>query len=187
MTRPAPVDASAGASITLRVPVRGDVVVADRDALIAPVPDADLELRFRAARARDPETRVIIIAEPEVTTDRVFALFDQAKQLGLSRFSLGVDPSRTHALDSPRAASGEMELRATLGIRIPGTEDVVINGEAVPDAGLDARLVSAAAADPRPSVMIVADGVVSTGRAVGIMDRVKRAGFTALAIGRVVP
>jgi biopolymer transport protein ExbD len=71
-------------SLVLLVSVSGDVVL-DR----TPIPDADLDNLFRAAFARDKATQLVLQADKGVPHGRVVNLMERAKQVGLTKLTIG--------------------------------------------------------------------------------------------------
>jgi len=64
----------------------------------APVTPDALRAAIRVAVAKDPKTQAIIAADKNVTHGRVVWVLDTVKSLGISSFSIQIDPA---ALESP--------------------------------------------------------------------------------------
>jgi biopolymer transport protein ExbD len=70
----------------------------------APIADAELGVKAKAALARDPELRAVIQADKDVSHGRVMAVLDTLKVAGLSRVAFGAVQG-TPDLSPPPAAS----------------------------------------------------------------------------------
>ncbi len=86
-------------------------------------------------------------------------------------------------VDLPAGAALEIDPAAkSLVLEVPVAGDVMVAGKVVTDAELD-RVLQAAYADGKDTQVIIrAEKGVPHGRVVGIMERVKAAGLTRLAI-----
>jgi biopolymer transport protein ExbD len=73
--------------------------------------------------------------------------------------------------------------KASLGLTIPVTGDIVAGGKPVPDAELDNLLRSAYVRDKEMQVVLFVDQGVPHGRVVQIMERSKKAGLSRLIFG----
>ena len=72
------------ASLVLIIPIAGDIDVGGKR-----IPDADIDMLFRAAFARDKSTQVVLKADKGVQHGRVVNLMERAKQAGLTRLAIG--------------------------------------------------------------------------------------------------
>ena len=73
--------------------------------------------------------------------------------------------------------------KASLGLTIPVSGDIVAGGKVVPDGELDNLLRSAYVRDKDMQVVLFVDQGVSHGRVVSIMERSKKAGLSRLIFG----
>ncbi|MEZ4367755.1 MAG: biopolymer transporter ExbD [Kofleriaceae bacterium] len=71
-------------SLTLTIPVDGDVVVGGR-----PIADAELDNLLSAAYLRDHDMQVVLSADQGVSHGRVVGIMERAKRAGLSRLAIG--------------------------------------------------------------------------------------------------
>lgn len=87
-------------------------------------------------------------------------------------------------LDLPQASQGE-EVQSIFAVTIPKTGELLVDGSAVEDAALDARVREALAKDKELRAVIQADGDVPHRRVIDVLDRLKSAGLTRVAFGTV--
>jgi biopolymer transport protein ExbD len=83
---------------SVAVPVTGSIQLDG-----APIADAELGAKAKAALARDPELRAVIQADKDVSHGRVMAVLDTLKVAGLSRVAFGAVPGTPEL--SPAAAA----------------------------------------------------------------------------------
>jgi biopolymer transport protein ExbD len=67
----------------------------------APIDDAALRARVRAARASDPETRAVIAADGRATHSRVVHVMDLLRREEVTKFAINVDPEDVGAGPAP--------------------------------------------------------------------------------------
>jgi biopolymer transport protein ExbD len=82
----------------------------------------------------------------------------------------------------PKAGRGDPTAPQSLAIAILADGRVVVGGEVVDEATLEARLQKAHEANPDQLVLVQADEGVLHGRVVSVMDQARRAGLGRLAI-----
>lgn len=71
----------------------------------APIADAELGVKAKAALARDPELRAVIQADQAVSHGRVMAVLDTLKVAGLSRVAFGAVQGTPELSPPPPAAA----------------------------------------------------------------------------------
>lgn len=71
----------------------------------APIADAELGAKAKAALARDPELRAVIQADKDVSHGRVMAVLDTLKVAGLSRVAFGAVPGTPELSPAAPAAN----------------------------------------------------------------------------------
>jgi biopolymer transport protein ExbD len=97
--------------------------------------------------------------------------------------SLSMVKSRALPVNLPAAASGSPQDRADFAaITITETGGVFFNKEAVTPEQLDAALRGLLAERPDPKVFINGDTKAEFGRAIAVLDQVRRLGITKIAI-----
>ncbi len=93
----------------------------------------------------------------------------------------GTDASdATFRVNLPKAAAATPAL-PRIAVNVTASQ-LFINGDAVASVALRAQLEELVATSPDASVVIQADASVEHGRVVEIMDTIKEAGFTRIAI-----
>jgi biopolymer transport protein ExbD len=178
--RPPPPDpVSSPAVLVVNVSRDGDLAIVDGDAPVA-VADDQLDARMQVVVTRDPATDLIVIADPLAMVDRVFTVLDRARLAGLRDFELGVERGRTHAFPAPKAATGDDTIEATAMVAVHPADDPHVNGESVPERGLDQALRDRGA----PRTVVMTDAGVTMGRLINVLDAIKRAGVTRVALAK---
>lgn len=89
-------------------------------------------------------------------------------------------------LDLPRASQSE-ELQTVVSVVLPADGPMQVDGTAIDDEALRARVESALARDPELRAVIQADRAVSHGRVMTVLDTLKAAGLARVAFGAVRP
>jgi len=92
-------------------------------------------------------------------------------------------PLLTHAvkLDLPKASSApNVTKREAIQLALDARGQIWWNGEAVDEAGLDARMRSAAKLAPQPELHLRADGAVEYRRVAKLLSAASRAGLTRI-------
>lgn len=89
-------------------------------------------------------------------------------------------------LDLPRAAGAE-ELQTVLSVVIPREGAMLVDGEALDVAALEARARATLAAHPEARAVISADQAVSHGRVIAVLDALGQGGLTHVAFGALRP
>lgn len=85
-------------------------------------------------------------------------------------------------VDLPEAATGESTAPTTLALVLRRTGELFVNGVAIDEASLAARLQDALRADPKTQAVIAADKDVPHGRVVHIIDFIRQRGVTKFAL-----
>jgi biopolymer transport protein ExbD len=89
-------------------------------------------------------------------------------------------------LDLPKAAQSE-ELQTIFAVTMPVDGSLLVNGEAIDEAGLTERARAELAGNPELRAVIQADGDVPHRRVIAILDRLKDAGLARVAFAVVKP
>jgi biopolymer transport protein ExbD len=126
-------------------------------------------------RRCDEERAEIEALRAELEAERREIRAEQEKVLAEKRSGIKVDLPAGAALEIDPAAK-------SLVLEVPVAGDVMVSGMRVTDAELDKLLQAAYRQDQRTQVILRAEKGVPHGRVVGIMERVKAAGLTRLAI-----
>jgi biopolymer transport protein ExbD len=85
-------------------------------------------------------------------------------------------------LDLPQAATGE-EMQVVLSIIVPTSGLVLVNGAAVDDGALLAKVRDALSRDPDVRAVINADGATAHRRVIRTLDLLRQAGVARIAFG----
>jgi biopolymer transport protein ExbD len=97
--------------------------------------------------------------------------------------SLSMIQNRGIPVRLPAAATGAPQAHEdSLTLSIDEAGDVYLERERVDDGKLAAALAQLAAADPEASVFVNGDARAQLGRAIAVLDAVRRAGITRVAI-----
>ena len=88
----------------------------------------------------------------------------------------GIDPDR------PFAQTAMTKERGNILIAVSRNDEVWMNNKRVPLPGIRQRLEAARLENPEGSVVIVADQAASTGMVLDLMDNVRAAGVTNIAL-----
>lgn len=89
-------------------------------------------------------------------------------------------------LDLPKASQSE-ELQTVLSVVVPARGPMLIDGAAIDDSALEARVRAALGRDRDVRAVIQADRTVTHGRVMEVLDVMKGAGLTRVAFGAVRP
>jgi len=96
--------------------------------------------------------------------------------------TLSMTLQRGMPVNLPSSASAKADIPDTVSISVTADGAVFVNKEAVPVQGLRDRLRGVQQAGTEPSVVVNADEAVRYGLVVQVLDAVKQAGLTKLAI-----
>jgi biopolymer transport protein ExbD len=97
--------------------------------------------------------------------------------------SLSMVKSRAISVNLPAAATGGPQSREDFSaITITESGDLFFNKRLVNTAQLDESLKQLLAANPDPKIFIAGDGKVEFGKAVAVLDQVRKLGITKVAI-----
>jgi len=136
--------------------------------------DADLTRITKHALEANPETPVVIDADPQVLYSAVIHVMDVLKSAGATKLSFAT-PSSSAPLAPPSGAGDPTKL-SVVTLRADGS--ALVDGK--PVAGDDAI---AANVIPGARVRIDADASSPHGRVIHVLDALKQAGVTKIAFG----
>jgi biopolymer transport protein ExbD len=89
-------------------------------------------------------------------------------------------------VDLPQAANSE-ELQTILALVVPEDGPLLVDGEPIDDAALEARVRAALSRDREARAVIQADRAVPHGRVMMVLDALKSGGLSRVAFGAVRP